>query len=92
MVKPHSAPIAVVGLACRLPGAPDPAGFWRLLHRGEDAIGEAPAGPVGPPGPPRRGTPRHPGGPGHELRETKPRLIPGGGPARHTRPGPRVQG
>ncbi|MFE3909692.1 beta-ketoacyl synthase N-terminal-like domain-containing protein [Streptomyces sp. NPDC059130] len=43
MVKPHSAPIAVVGLACRLPGAPDPAGFWRLLHRGEDAIGEAPA-------------------------------------------------
>ncbi|MFE3809945.1 beta-ketoacyl synthase N-terminal-like domain-containing protein, partial [Streptomyces sp. NPDC059131] len=55
MVKPHSAPIAVVGLACRLPGAPDPAGFWRLLHRGEDAIGEAPARPWCAPGAPAGG-------------------------------------
>ncbi|MER5873502.1 beta-ketoacyl synthase N-terminal-like domain-containing protein, partial [Streptomyces sp. NPDC002044] len=43
MAKPRSAPIAVVGLACRLPGAADPAAFWRLLSRGEDAVGEPPA-------------------------------------------------
>ncbi|NUT51114.1 MAG: acyltransferase domain-containing protein, partial [Saccharothrix sp.] len=30
-------------MACRLPGAPDPAAFWRLLRDGRDAIGEAPA-------------------------------------------------
>ncbi|MFD9728004.1 beta-ketoacyl synthase N-terminal-like domain-containing protein, partial [Streptomyces sp. NPDC059072] len=44
MAKPRSAPIAVVGLACRLPGADDPTAFWRLLSRGEDAVGEPPAG------------------------------------------------
>ncbi|MFD4791309.1 beta-ketoacyl synthase N-terminal-like domain-containing protein, partial [Streptomyces sp. NPDC058459] len=33
MAKPHSAPIAVVGLSCRLPGAPDPDAFWELLGR-----------------------------------------------------------
>ncbi|MFF6888798.1 SDR family NAD(P)-dependent oxidoreductase [Streptomyces sp. NPDC012421] len=43
MAKPRSAPIAVVGLACRLPGAPDPDAFWELLGRGEDAVGEPPA-------------------------------------------------
>ncbi|ROO84786.1 acyl transferase domain-containing protein [Actinocorallia herbida] len=31
-------PIAVVGLSCRLPGAPDPAAFWRLLAAGTDAV------------------------------------------------------
>ncbi|WP_462184084.1 type I polyketide synthase, partial [Frankia sp. AgKG'84/4] len=30
--------IAVVGLACRLPSAPDPAAFWRLLRVGGDAV------------------------------------------------------
>ncbi|MEU9481754.1 beta-ketoacyl synthase N-terminal-like domain-containing protein, partial [Streptomyces sp. NPDC048191] len=35
-------PVAVVGIACRLPGAPDPQSFWNLLERGEDAITEAP--------------------------------------------------
>ena len=35
-------PIAIVGLACRLPGAPDPQAFWRLLHDGVDAIREVP--------------------------------------------------
>ncbi|WP_206442202.1 type I polyketide synthase, partial [Streptomyces boncukensis] len=30
--------IAIVGLACRLPGAPGPAAFWRLLRNGESAI------------------------------------------------------
>ncbi|MGV4988340.1 type I polyketide synthase, partial [Streptomyces sp. NRAIS4] len=36
-------PIAVVGLACRLPGAPDPASFWQLLQDGRSAVGEVPA-------------------------------------------------
>ncbi|MFE5331961.1 SDR family NAD(P)-dependent oxidoreductase [Embleya sp. NPDC056575] len=34
--------IAVVGLACRLPGAGDGRAFWRLLRNGTDAIREAP--------------------------------------------------
>jgi acyl transferase domain-containing protein/acyl carrier protein len=33
-------PIAIVGMACRLPGAPDPASFWSLLCEGRHAIGE----------------------------------------------------
>jgi acyl transferase domain-containing protein len=37
------APVAVVGLACRLPHAPGPAAYWRLLCRGESAITEMPA-------------------------------------------------
>ena len=37
-------PIAVTGLSCRLPGAPDPAAFWRLLRSGASAIGDPPAG------------------------------------------------
>ncbi|MBP8534577.1 beta-ketoacyl synthase, partial [Streptomyces sp. MK37H] len=36
--------IAVVGVSCRLPGAPDPAAFWELLRHGEDAISAPPAG------------------------------------------------
>jgi len=35
-------PIAIVGMACRLPGAPDTDAFWRLLHGGVDAISEIP--------------------------------------------------
>jgi acyl transferase domain-containing protein len=35
--------IAVVGLACRLPGAADPEAFWRLLHEGRSAVATAPA-------------------------------------------------
>src|SRR5262249_32874964 len=34
--------IAVVGLSCRLPGAPDPDAFWALLRDGVDAITEVP--------------------------------------------------
>ncbi|EWM18242.1 modular polyketide synthase [Kutzneria sp. 744] len=37
-------PIAVVGIACRLPGAADPEQFWRLLDAGVDAITEPPNG------------------------------------------------
>ncbi|MFY4722790.1 type I polyketide synthase [Streptomyces sp. LaBMicrA B280] len=35
--------VAVIGLACRLPGAADPAAFWRLLSEGTDAITDVPA-------------------------------------------------
>ncbi len=35
-------PIAVVGLACRVPGAADPGAFWALLRDGVDAIREVP--------------------------------------------------
>lgn len=35
-------PIAIVGMACRLPGAGDVGEFWELLRRGGDAIIETP--------------------------------------------------
>ncbi|MGW5441876.1 type I polyketide synthase [Streptomyces asiaticus] len=34
----HAEPIAVVGMACRLPHAPSPSAFWRLLRQGGNAI------------------------------------------------------
>ena len=37
------APIAIVGIGCRFPGAEDPAAFWRLLRDGKDMIREVPA-------------------------------------------------
>jgi acyl transferase domain-containing protein len=36
-------PIAIVGLACKFPGAEGIAAFWDLLERGGDAITEVPA-------------------------------------------------
>ncbi|TDO36758.1 type I polyketide synthase [Paractinoplanes brasiliensis] len=48
-------PIAVVGIACRFPQAPDPAAYWRLLADGRSAIGEAPAGRWNGVAGPRRG-------------------------------------
>lgn len=41
---PESAgePVAVIGMACRFPGAADLEGFWRLLANGVDAIGGVP--------------------------------------------------
>ncbi len=33
-------PIAVVGVACRVPGAVNAGAFWRLLGEGVDAVGE----------------------------------------------------
>ena len=33
-------PIAIVGMACRFPGAPDLPAFWRLLETGGNAISE----------------------------------------------------
>ncbi|XXX76161.1 amino acid adenylation domain-containing protein [Sorangium sp. So ce134] len=35
-------PVAVVGVACRFPKAPDVAAFWRLLCEGVDAITQVP--------------------------------------------------
>jgi acyl transferase domain-containing protein len=35
-------PIAMIGMACRLPGGPDLAAFWRTLVEGRDAIREVP--------------------------------------------------
>jgi acyl transferase domain-containing protein len=35
-------PIAVVGMSCRLPKAPDLPSFWRLLHDGASGITEVP--------------------------------------------------
>ena len=35
-------PIAIVGMACRFPGAPDLDSYWRLLDEGRDAISEVP--------------------------------------------------
>ncbi|MFE5898567.1 SDR family NAD(P)-dependent oxidoreductase [Streptomyces sp. NPDC056488] len=47
------APIAVIGLACRMPGAPDPEAFWHLLREGRSAVRDVPedrAGPASGPG------------------------------------------
>ncbi|MFC9293567.1 SDR family NAD(P)-dependent oxidoreductase [Streptomyces sp. NPDC057011] len=46
-----SEPIAVVGLACRLPGAQSPAAFWELLSGGTSAITDVPADRWGPDAP-----------------------------------------
>jgi len=40
--KDMPAPIAVIGMACRFPGADDVDGYWRLLTRGEDAVKAGP--------------------------------------------------
>ncbi|WP_437606620.1 SDR family NAD(P)-dependent oxidoreductase [Sorangium sp. So ce834] len=37
-------PIAVIGVACRFPQAPDPDAFWRLLRGGVDATSDVPPG------------------------------------------------
>ena len=36
-------PIAIIGLGCRFPGAPNPEAFWELLREGRDAISTIPA-------------------------------------------------
>ncbi|MER6633005.1 beta-ketoacyl synthase N-terminal-like domain-containing protein [Streptomyces sp. NPDC000987] len=35
-------PIAIVGIDCRFPGAPDTGAYWDLLMRGADGVGEVP--------------------------------------------------
>ncbi|MEW1552111.1 type I polyketide synthase [Streptomyces tsukubensis] len=39
----RGAPVAVVGAACRVPGANDPAELWRLVRSGQSMIGKVPA-------------------------------------------------
>jgi acyl transferase domain-containing protein/acyl carrier protein len=41
--QPVGEPIAIVGMACRFPGAPDLDAYWRLLCDGVDATREVPA-------------------------------------------------
>src|SRR5690242_1189792 len=37
-------PVAIIGMACRLPGdVKDPGGFWKLLASGQDGISVVPA-------------------------------------------------
>lgn len=43
-VSALAGPIAIVGFACRLPGADGNEALWRLLSRGIDAISEPPPG------------------------------------------------
>ena len=38
--EPSGEPVAVVGMACRFPGAPNLSAFWRLLEAGENAVTE----------------------------------------------------
>jgi acyl transferase domain-containing protein len=40
---PAREPVAIIGLACRFPGAPDASSFWRLLAEGRDAVRPMPA-------------------------------------------------
>ena len=40
--RDRSEPIAIVGMACRFPGAENAAAFWDLLAEGRDAITEVP--------------------------------------------------
>ncbi|GGJ22718.1 type I polyketide synthase [Streptomyces brasiliensis] len=35
-------PIAIVGIDCRFPGAPDTGAYWDLLMRGADGVGKVP--------------------------------------------------
>ncbi|MFG2577364.1 type I polyketide synthase [Streptomyces sp. NPDC048481] len=62
----QSAPvdIAIIGMACRFPGAPDLASFWRLLRTGADAVATLPTGRAELAGiapPPEDGPSRHGG-------------------------------
>lgn len=43
-VTDSAEPIAIVGMACRFPGADSPEAFWDALLRGADAVGPAPTG------------------------------------------------
>src|SRR5439155_24953206 len=38
----HSMPLAIIGMACRLPGADDLAQYWSLLIGGTSAVSEIP--------------------------------------------------
>src|SRR5580704_7038394 len=40
--KAQQDPVAIVGIACRFPDAPDPGAFWKLVREGKDAVREIP--------------------------------------------------
>ncbi|WP_204810199.1 type I polyketide synthase [Mycobacterium riyadhense] len=42
MTRPSDEPIAIVAVACRFPGSPDPDAYWEVLSGGVDAIREIP--------------------------------------------------
>ncbi|HXA52886.1 MAG TPA: type I polyketide synthase, partial [Candidatus Acidoferrum sp.] len=42
MERARTEPIAVIGIGCRFPGAPNPDAFWKLLRDGVDAVTEVP--------------------------------------------------
>lgn len=42
LAQTSTEPIAIVGLGCRFPGAPDVHAFWDMLASGADGIGEVP--------------------------------------------------
>lgn len=44
MEQDRAEPIAIVGLACRFPGASSAEAYWNLLHEGRDAVGKVPDG------------------------------------------------
>jgi acyl transferase domain-containing protein/pimeloyl-ACP methyl ester carboxylesterase len=41
--RARNEPIAIVGMACRLPGADDPAALWELVRTGTDMVTEMPS-------------------------------------------------
>ena len=41
--RAQTEPIAIVGMACRYPGAPDLSAFWRLVSEGRSALTEVPS-------------------------------------------------
>ena len=43
--SPASEPIAIVGMACKFPGAEDLGAFWRLLVEGRNSVTESVSGP-----------------------------------------------
>ncbi|MEV4560379.1 type I polyketide synthase, partial [Kitasatospora sp. NPDC049285] len=47
--------VAVIGVACRLPGAADPEAFWELLDSGRSAVGAVPPARFADGGPDRPG-------------------------------------
>ncbi|MEX2091614.1 MAG: polyketide synthase, partial [Pirellulales bacterium] len=40
---PAAEPIAIIGMACRFPGAPNLDAYWQLIHDGRSAVSEVPA-------------------------------------------------
>lgn len=41
--QPVAEPIAIIGMSCRFPGAPDLQAYWRLIEEGRSAASEVPA-------------------------------------------------